>query len=207
MEDRKQKSISQPKKYFVHESAFVDSPCSIGEGTSIWNFTHIQKNANIGNHCNLGQNVYIGPGVRIGHRCKIQNNVSIYPSVTLEDGVFCGPSCVFTNVNNPRAFIERKHEFKKTLVQRGATIGANATIVCGVTIGEFAFVGAGALVKKDVPSHAIVVGVPSKRVAWACYCGVKLRQEGSEYKCDECNNVFYERSEGLHPKQVQVPEF
>jgi len=178
------------KKYFVHESCYIDENVEIGEGTRIWHFTHILKNTKIGKNCVIGQNVSIGPDVVIGDRCKIQNNVSVYKGVTLEDGVFCGPSCVFTNVYNPRAFIERKHEYKQTLVKRGATIGANATIVCGVTIGKYAMVGAGAVVKKDVPDYAIVVGVPAKQIGWACKCGTTLKFENSYAVCSYCGNEY-----------------
>ncbi|MCS7201940.1 MAG: N-acetyltransferase, partial [Dictyoglomus sp.] len=156
--------MSDEKKYFVHESSYVDEPVEIGEGTKIWHFCHILPYTTIGKNCVIGQNVMIGPRVKIGNNVKIQNNVSIYEGVELEDDVFCGPSCVFTNVINPRAFIERKSEFKKTIVKKGATIGANATIICGVTIGEYAFVGAGAVVTKDVPPYALVVGVPARQV-------------------------------------------
>ncbi len=167
--------FSQATSYFVHESAYIDEGVSIGEGTKIWHFSHILKGSKIGKNCIIGQNVAIGPDVTIGNKCKIQNNVSIYKGVTLEDGVFCGPSCVFTNVYNPRAFVERKHEFKQTLVKRGATIGANATIVCGVTIGKYSMTGAGAVVKSDVPDHGITAGVPAKQIGWACKCGTTLK--------------------------------
>jgi UDP-2-acetamido-3-amino-2,3-dideoxy-glucuronate N-acetyltransferase len=174
--------------YFVHETAVVDDAVQIGEGTKIWHFSHIMKNATLGQNCILGQNVCIGQDVIIGNRCKIQNNVSIYKSVTLEDEVFCGPSCVFTNVYNPRAFIERKHEFMPTLVETGATIGANATIVCGVTIGKYALIGAGAVVKKDVLPYAVVVGVPARQIGWACKCAVKLEDfdNDNRAKCQSC---------------------
>jgi len=158
----------------IHESAYIDSPCEIGEGTKIWHYSHILPNSKIGSNCVIGQNVMIGSNVEIGKKCKIQNNVSVYEGVTLEDGVFCGPSCVFTNVNNPRSKIVRKNEFRKTLVKRGATLGANCTIVCGVTIGAFAFIGAGAVISKDVPSYALMVGVPAKQVGWMSEYGEKL---------------------------------
>src|SRR5438045_4894494 len=150
----------------LHESVYVDEPCEIGSGTRIWHFAHILPRTRIGRNCSLGQNVMAGPDVTIGDGCKIQNNVSIYKGVTLEDGVFCGPSAVFTNVNNPRAGIERKDEFRPTLVKRGATIGANATIVCGNTIGEYAFIAAGAVVTGEVPPSALMAGVPGRRRAW-----------------------------------------
>jgi UDP-2-acetamido-3-amino-2,3-dideoxy-glucuronate N-acetyltransferase len=158
----------------IHETAIVDEPCEIGGGTKIWHFAHILGRVKIGEQVSIGQNVMIGPDVTVGDRCKIQNNVSLYKGVTLEDGVFCGPSCVFTNVLNPRAEIERKDEFRDTLVKRGATIGANATIVCGNTIGAYALVGAGAVVTRDVPDHALMLGVPAKRVGWVSHAGERL---------------------------------
>lgn len=164
--------------YFVHESSYVDENVAIGEGTKIWHFSHILSGAIIGKNCIIGQNVCVERGVTIGNGCKLQNNVSVYKGVTLEDAVFCGPSCVFTNVYNPRAFIERKSEFLATLVKTGATIGANATIVCGGTIGKYALVAAGAVVKKDVPDYAVVAGVPARQVGWACRCGTTLRANG-----------------------------
>ena len=167
------------KKYnyedvFIHDSSFIDDNVEIGPGTKIWHFSHILKDCKIGNDCSFGQNVVVGQSVVIGNKVKIQNNVSVYQGVTLEDGVFCGPSCVFTNVNNPRSEIVRKNEFRKTLVKRGATLGANCTIVCGVTIGVFAFIGAGAVISKDVPSYALMVGVPAKQVGWMSEYGEKL---------------------------------
>ncbi|HEY9164195.1 MAG TPA: acyltransferase [Magnetovibrio sp.] len=158
----------------IHESAYVDEPCSIGAGTKIWHFAHVLADCSIGRDCVLGQNVVVGPSVTVGNKVKIQNNVSIYKGVTLEDGVFCGPSCVFTNVNNPRSEIERKDEFRLTLVKRGATIGANATIVCGHTLGEYCFIAAGAVVAGDVPAYALMAGVPAKRIGWMSRAGGKL---------------------------------
>jgi len=160
------------------------------------NETHIMKNTAVGKNCNIGQNVVAGPDVTIGDRCKIQNNVSIYKGVTLEDEVFCGPSCVFTNVYNPRAFIERKHEYLPTLVKRGSTIGANATIVCGNTVGRYSVIGAGAVVKKDVPDYAIVVGVPAKQIGWACKCGVTLEFKGKTATC-VCGNRYAMKGKSL----------
>ena len=183
-------SHSGKDDFFVHPSAAVDEGAQVGAGSRIWHFSHVMAGARIGRDCILGQNVHIGPGVKIGDRCKVQNNVSIYTGVSLEDEVFCGPSCVFTNVYNPRAFIERKSEFLPTLVKRGATIGANATIVCGVTIGEYALVGAGAVVKGDVPPHAIVTGVPAKRTGWACRCGTPLKNGGGEATCSYCGEAY-----------------
>lgn len=150
------------KEYFVHPSSYVDEDCSIGKGTKIWHFSHIMSGCTIGERCNIGQNVVISPGVKLGDGCKIQNNVSVYTGVECEDGVFLGPSCVFTNVINPRAFIERKSEYRRTLIKKGASIGANATIVCGHDIGKYAFVGAGSVVTKNVPDYALVYGTPAR---------------------------------------------
>lgn len=166
--------IAGDDRAFVHESSYVDDGAKIGAGTRIWHFSHVLEDASIGDDCNIGQNVMVGPGVVVGHRCKIQNNVSVYPGVTLEDGVFCGPSCVFTNVVNPRAEIERKDEYRPTRVARGASIGANATIVCGHDIGEYAFIAAGAVVTSPVPAHAMMVGVPARRVGWVSRAGHRL---------------------------------
>ncbi len=165
-----------PDGVTVHESAYVDEPCQIGEGTRIWHFSHVLPGSVLGRNCSLGQNVMIGPDVTIGNDCKIQNNVSIYASVTLEDDVFVGPSAVFTNVNTPRATIDRKSEFLPTTVRRGATIGANATIVCGVTLGEYSFVAAGAVVTADVPPHALVAGLPARLAGWVGHAGERLTQ-------------------------------
>ena len=172
----------------IHESAYVDDRVVIGAGTKIWHFSHVLPDVSIGERCVIGQNVAIGPDVRVGNNCKIQNNVSLYKGVILEDYVFCGPACVFTNVVNPRAEIERKSEFKPTLVRRGATIGANATILCGNTIGAYSLVGAGAVVTHDVPDFAVVVGAPARRVGWVSKAGAKLgpdlvcRLDGSRYR-------------------------
>lgn len=159
---------------FIHESSYVDDPCEIAEGTKIWHFSHILGRVKIGRNCSFGQNVVVGPDVEIGDNCKIQNNVSLYKGVTLEDGVFCGPSCVFTNVNNPRAEIERKDEFRKTVVKKGASIGANATIVCGHDLGRYCFIAAGAVVTKNVPDYALMAGVPAQRVGWISEAGGRL---------------------------------
>ena len=175
----------------IHESDYVDEPSEIGDGTTIWHFSHILKNVRVGQNCVIGQNVMIGPNVTVGDRCKIQNNVSLYSAVTLEDGVFCGPSCVFTNVFNPRAEIERKNEFLPTLVKRGATIGANATIVCGITLGAYCFIGAGAVVIRDVPDFALVVGNPGRRIGWMSKAGGRLGKDlvcpvdGSRYRLSD----------------------
>ena len=176
----------------VHETARIDAPCTIGEGTKIWHFTHVMAGARIGRNCNLGQNVYVDRDVVIGDGCKLQNNVSVYKGVTLEDGVFCGPSMVFTNVMNPRAFIERKHEFRATLVQRGASLGANCTIVCGVTIGPYALVGAGAVVTRDVPAHGLLYGVPARLAGWVSEEGHILRAGAApeEFLCAETGRRY-----------------
>ncbi len=178
----------------IHESAFVDEPCEIGEGTKIWHFAHVLAGTRIGKDCSLGQNVMAGPDVSIGDNCKIQNNVSLYKGVTLEDGVFCGPSCVFTNVLNPRAEVNRKDEFGDTLVRRGASIGANATIVCGTTLGEYCLIGAGAVVTKDVPAHALMVGVPAIRAGWVSREGEIL---GDDLVCPRTGERYELNSSGL----------
>jgi len=179
-----------PAKYFAHPSAAVDQPCEIGVGTKIWHFVHVMKGSKIGANCNLGQNVHVAPDVRIGRNVKIQNNVSLYTGVELEDDVFCGPSMVFTNVITPRSHVNRKDEYKKTLVRRGASLGANSTIVCGITVGRYAFVGAGAVVTKDVPSPALVVGVPARRIGWVCECGVRLTLSAELWSCPQCGASY-----------------
>lgn len=178
--------------YFAHESCCIDDRVKIGKGTKIWHFSHILEGVEIGKDCVVGQNVMIGPEVKIGNHCKIQNNVSIYKAVRLENEVFCGPSCVFTNVFNPRAFIERKNEFRPTMVKRGAAIGANATIICGVIIGRYAMVGAGALVREDINDYALVVGVPARQIGWVCKCGVTLKDisPGRVCKCKDCGDKY-----------------
>lgn len=178
------------KDTFIHESSYVDDGVEIGEGAKIWHFSHILKGSKIGSNCTIGQNVVIGPDVIIGNKCKIQNNVSVYKGVTIEDEVFCGPSCVFTNVYNPRSFIERKHEFKPTLIKKGSTIGANATIICGVTIGKYSMIGAGAVVKADVSDYSIVAGVPAKHIGWACKCGTTLKFNSNHANCNYCNSKY-----------------
>jgi UDP-2-acetamido-3-amino-2,3-dideoxy-glucuronate N-acetyltransferase len=182
--------------YFVHESAYVDDGAVIGRGSKVWHFSHVMPGAVIGERCNLGQNVVVMPGTRMGNNVKIQNNVSIYEGVELEDDVFCGPSCVFTNVMNPRSHISRKHEYRRTVVRHGASIGANATIVCGTTLGAFCFVGAGAVVTSDVPDFALMVGVPARRVGWVSQCGVRLALRDGKATCGECG-WRYEELEGV----------
>ena len=162
---------------FKHETVVIDEQVEIGEGTKIWHFSHILTNSIVGKGCNIGQNVVVGPDVKVGDNCKIQNNVSVYKGVTLEDDVFCGPSMVFTNVFNPRSAIRRMDEIRPTLVKKGASLGANCTIICGVTIGKYAFVGAGAVVTKDVLDHALVVGNPARQTGWMCECGEKINEE------------------------------
>ena len=183
--------------YFVHESSYVDDGARIGSGTKIWHFCHIMPGAVIGERCNLGQNVVVMPGTRLGNNVKVQNNVSIYEGVELEDDVFCGPSCVFTNVRTPRSHVSRKHAYERTLVRRGAAIGANATIVCGVTLGEYAFIGAGAVVTSDVPAYALLVGVPARRVGWMCQCGEQLRLSAGSAACAACGARYAETSGSL----------
>ena len=176
---------------FIHPTAVIDEPCEIGRGTRVWHFTHVMERSRIGKNCNLGQNVHVAPGVRIGNNVKIQNNVSIYTGVELEDDVFCGPSMVFTNVINPRSHLNRKEEYQRTLVRRGATLGANCTIVCGVTIGEYAFVAAGAVVTRDVSDYALVMGVPCKQVGWMCRCGVRLEvTDDHTATCRSCRETY-----------------
>jgi UDP-2-acetamido-3-amino-2,3-dideoxy-glucuronate N-acetyltransferase len=178
--------------YFVHESSYIDDGAQIGAGTKIWHFCHIMAGAVIGERCNLGQNVVVMGGTRIGNNVKIQNNVSVYEGVELADDVFCGPSMVFTNVINPRSHVSRKHEYRPTRVGRGATIGANATIVCGVTLGAYALVGAGAVVTKDVAPYALMVGVPAKSIGWVCQCGERLPDDAAARgaRCTSCGTGY-----------------
>jgi UDP-2-acetamido-3-amino-2,3-dideoxy-glucuronate N-acetyltransferase len=171
--------------YTAHETAIIDPGATIGAGTRIWHWAHVGPTAEIGVNCSLGQNVYIGKA-RIGNNVKIQNNVSVYDAVILEDGVFCGPSMVFTNVINPRSHIVRKHEYRETLVRRGASIGANAVILCGNTIGQYAMIGAGAVITKDVADYALVVGNPGRRIGWVCQCGIRLEVDGQQGHCGAC---------------------
>ena len=178
------------KPFFSHETAIVDKSCLVGDGTRIWHFSHVMPGAQIGNNCNIGQNVVLSPDVKIGNNVKIQNNVSVYSGVVLEDDVFCGPSMVFTNVINPRSHISRKNEFQNTLVKKGATIGANSTIVCGNTIGKYAFIGAGAVVTKDVPNHALVLGNPARISGWVCECCNRLYFHNDVSTCSSCNKQY-----------------
>ena len=188
---------SQPK-YFVHESSYIDEGVEIGEGTTIWHFCHVLPSVRIGKNCRIGQNVVIGPGVVIGNNVKIQNNVSVYQGVTLEDDVFCGPSMVFTNVHTPRSAFPRNRpeDFLPTLVRRGASIGANATILCGTTIGQHALVGAGAVVTRDVPPYAVVYGTPARQQGWACECGLVLRFPQRRATCAECGRRYRRLEKG-----------
>lgn len=185
------------KNYFVHESSFVDEGCEIGKGTKIWHFSHIMKGCKIGENCNIGQNVVISPEVELGNGVKIQNNVSVYTGVICEDGVFLGPSCVFTNVINPRAFIERKNEYRRTIVKKGASIGANATIVCGHDIGRFAFVGAGAVVTKDVPDYALVYGSPATVKGFVCECGEQMQFHEGKALCKACGKTYTKKGNNV----------
>ncbi|MCZ6626304.1 MAG: DapH/DapD/GlmU-related protein, partial [Deltaproteobacteria bacterium] len=193
-------SIRPEPAYFVHESAFVDENVEIGEGTTIWHVSHILKNSLIGKNCRIGQNVAIGPNVNIGDGVKIQNNVSVYEGVTLEDDVFCGPSVVFTNVINPRSEIRRMKDLRQTFVRRGATLGANCTIVCGITVGRYAFVGAGAVVTKAVPDYALVVGTPGKIVGWMCSCGNRIHFNGDGHgECRACQKSYQQKGQQVCP--------
>jgi UDP-2-acetamido-3-amino-2,3-dideoxy-glucuronate N-acetyltransferase len=174
---------------FIHESAYVDAGAQIGDGTKVWHFCHVMPGAVIGERCSLGQNVVVMNGARLGNNVKVQNNVSIYEGVVLEDDVFCGPSIVFTNVINPRSHVSRKNDYRPTRVRKGATIGANATIVCGVTLGEYAFVGAGSVITRDVPDFALMVGVPAAQIGWMCQCGERLAVEDA-IQCAACGTHY-----------------
>lgn len=179
---------------FIHETAIIDFGAKIGAGTRIWHWTHVSSSAVLGERCNIGQNVFIADQVIIGKGCKIQNNVSLYKGVTLEDDVFCGPSMVFTNIFNPRANIRKMDQIRPTIVKHGATLGANCTIICGNTIGRYAFIGAGAVVTRDVPDYALVVGNPIKQIGWVCECGEKLPDD---LKCISCKKHYQENDSGL----------
>ena len=192
----------QNKAYFVHPSSFIDDGVTIGTGTKIWHFCHIQTGAVIGEKCSFGQNVNVSNNVRVGNGCKLQNNVSLYEGVALEDYVFCGPSCVFTNDLTPRAKYPKGYAgHKKTVVKTGASIGANATIVCGHTVGAWAMIGAGAVVTSNVPAHALMLGVPAKRVDWVCECGERLH---GEMACSHCGRKYKETAEGLEDAPSEI---
>jgi UDP-2-acetamido-3-amino-2,3-dideoxy-glucuronate N-acetyltransferase len=188
--------MSVAQDVFVHESSYVDDGAVIGAGTKIWHFCHVMPGARIGARCSLGQNVVVMNGTRIGDNVKIQNNVSIYEGVELEDDVFCGPSMVFTNVINPRSHVSRKHEYQRTLVRRGCSIGANATVLCGVTLGEYAFIGAGAVVTRDVQPYALMAGVPARRIGWMCQCGERL-PDGGAGRCPACGTAYRRDGDGI----------
>ena len=184
--------------FFIHESSFLDEPCQIGEGTKIWHFSHIMANCTIGKHCNIGQNVVVSPNVILGDQVKVQNNVSIYTGVICEDDVFLGPSMVFTNVTNPRSAVNRKEEYQKTIVKKGATIGANATIICGNNIGEYALIGAGAVISKSVKPYALVVGNPAKQIGWISEHGQRLHfNEENEAFCSDTNQKYILENESV----------
>lgn len=191
------------KSYYLHPSSYVDEPCEIGSGTKIWHFSHIMKNCRMGANCNIGQNVVVSPDVTIGQNVKIQNNVSVYTGVILEDDVFCGPSMVFTNVVNPRSHVIRRDEYKTTLVKRGASMGANCTIVCGVTIGRYAFVGAGSVVTRDVPDYALVYGNPARVRGWMCACGIGIDfDEAGQATCKSCHASYRKDSQVVTPLEA-----
>jgi len=191
------------KDFFVHESSYVDEGAEIGLGTKVWHFCHVMPRAQIGERCNIGQNVLVASGVKIGNNVKIQNNVSLYTGVLIEDDVFLGPSMVFTNVMNPRSHVNRKDEYMETLVKQGASIGANATIVCGTTIGQYAFIGAGSVVTRDVPAYALLHGNPARVRGWMCQCGIKLRfqdESGNEQStCVTCGTKYSKQGETVTP--------
>jgi len=186
--------------YWSHATAVIDEPATIGEGTKIWHFSHVMAGAQIGARCSLGQNVFVASAVQIGDGCKIQNNVSIYDGVTLADEVFVGPSAVFTNVVNPRAFVVRKDEYRRTEVERGASIGANATIVCGHRVGKYAFVAAGSVVTHDVAAYALVAGVPAKRIGWVCRCAVTLPRGSGDLTCSACDARYHLNGDTLEAR-------
>lgn len=189
------------RDFFVHETACVDQPASVGAGSRVWHFSHVMAGAVLGEGCNIGQNVFIAATARLGRNVKVQNNVSLYDGVVCEDDVFLGPSCVFTNVSTPRSAVNRRDAYEPTLVGRGATVGANATIVCGVTLGPYAFVAAGAVVTRDVPPHALVMGVPARVAGWMCRCGLKLA-DGPVAACEGCGATYERAADGavvVHP--------
>ena len=191
-------------EYFVHESSYIDEGAEIGAGTKIWHFCHVMPCAKIGERCNIGQNVLISSDVSVGTNVKIQNNVSLYTGVIVEDDVFIGPSMVFTNVINPRSHVSRKDEYKTTLVRKGASIGANATIVCGTTLGRYCFVGAGAVVTKDVPDYALVYGTPARVRGWVCQCGEQLAFDGERAVCQGCGDTYRKQGQVVIPERGEV---
>jgi UDP-2-acetamido-3-amino-2,3-dideoxy-glucuronate N-acetyltransferase len=188
--------MTEKTDYFVHESSYVDEGAEVGKGTRIWHFSHVMAGARVGEGCSIGQNVNIGSGAVVGNRVKIQNNVSVYDGVELEDYVFCGPAMVFTNVFNPRSEISRRDEYRKTLVKKGATIGANATVVCGTTIGRYSFIGAGSVVTRNIPDFSLVYGNPARFRGWICRCGINLEFENQKGVCSACGREYLE-SEGV----------
>ena len=199
--------MDEAAPYFVHPTAVIDQPCRIGAGTRIWHFSHVMKDCCIGERCNIGQNVLISSGCQVGDNVKIQNNVSVYSGVTIEDDVFLGPSAVFTNVINPRAYIERKSEYRATRVGRGASLGANATVVCGVTLGAYCLIGAGAVVTRDVPPFGTAYGNPARLRGWVCWCGVQLPVgvqaapgEAREFSCRACGRSYWREGQGIAPR-------
>jgi UDP-2-acetamido-3-amino-2,3-dideoxy-glucuronate N-acetyltransferase len=202
--------VSETPRYSAHPTAVIDTPCEIGAGTRIWHFSHIMEGCAIGERCNIGQNVVVSPGCRIGDNVKIQNNVSVYTGVVLEDDVFCGPSMVFTNVVNPRSHVVRRSEYRETRVRKGASIGANATVLCGVTLGRYCFVGAGAVVTRDVPDFALVYGNPARLRGWVCWCGEPLelgvdesmKREGS---CGACGRSYERSGLDVREREASVP--
>jgi UDP-2-acetamido-3-amino-2,3-dideoxy-glucuronate N-acetyltransferase len=193
--------MANEKNYFVHESAYVDEPCEIGAGSKVWHFSHVMSNCRIGEKCNIGQNVVVSPDVVIGNNVKIQNNVSVYTGVILEDDVFCGPSMVFTNVVNPRSHVTRRNEYKQTLVKRGASIGANVTVVCGTTIGRYAFIGAGSVITRDVADYALMYGNPARLRGWMCQCGIKLEFQNERSTCSACGSKYEKQGDGIAPEE------
>jgi UDP-2-acetamido-3-amino-2,3-dideoxy-glucuronate N-acetyltransferase len=199
----------RPEGYFVHESSYVDEGAVVGRGTRIWHFCHVNRGAVIGERCSIGQNVVVMPGTRLGNNVKVQNNVSIYEGVECEDDVFLGPSAVFTNVINPRSHVSRKHEYQRTPVGRGASVGANATIVCGNSLGTFCFVAAGAVVTHDVPAYALVAGVPARVIGWMCQCGERLTlpprpNAGAQVMCTSCGTEYVVNEEGVSPRRTEA---
>ncbi|MBU1076398.1 MAG: Gfo/Idh/MocA family oxidoreductase [Spirochaetes bacterium] len=198
-DEAEKSSFAKAGDFYAHPSAIVEEGANVGKGTKVWHFAHVMKGAKVGENCIIGQNVYVDKRAIIGNGVKIQNNVSVYDDVILEDGAFCGPSMVFTNVNNPRSFIERKDEYRKTIVRKGASIGANATVVCGHNIGKYAFIGAGTVVTKHIPDYALVVGVPGKIMGWMCKCGIRIEFKKNKAKCPACGNEYKKTGDKVTP--------